>query len=77
MEETKRKIERKCITCIRHKPTLLHSRMGDLPRARVTESSVFSHVGVDYFGPILMKEKKYRNRNQIKGYGCVFICMVT
>ena len=72
-----RKIVRKCVTCIRYKPILLHSKMSDLPHARVTEAAAFSHVGVDYFGPVLLKEKKFRNRTQIKGYGCVFICMAT
>ena len=71
------KIIRKRVTCIRHKPTLLHGRMGELPQSRVVESSAFSHVGVDYFGPIYIKEKKLRNRTRVKAYGCVFICMAT
>ena len=72
-----RHIVRKCVTCMRHKPTLFHSRMGDLPSERVIEAAAFSHVGVDYFGPILIKERKNRNRTELKAYGCVFICMVT
>ncbi|XP_044575197.1 uncharacterized protein LOC123259005 [Cotesia glomerata] len=51
--------------------------MADLPSARVTDSAAFSHVGVDYFGPVSIKEKKFRNRTIIKAYGCVFICMAT
>lgn len=72
-----RHIVRKCVTCIRHKPTLPHAQMADLPPARVTEAAAFLHVGVDYFGPIMIKEKKHRNRTQLKAYGCIFVCMAT
>lgn len=70
-----RKIVRHCVTCIRHRPVPLQSRMGDLPKARVDKSFPFDHVGVDFFGPIFIKEKMKRNRARIKAYGCVFICM--
>ena len=72
-----RKIIRQCNACIRYRPTTLHSKMSDLPSSRVQQSAVFSHVGVDFFGPISLKEKKFRNRSILKGYGCVFICMST
>ena len=72
-----RKIIRRCTTCIRHRPAVVHSKMSDLPPSRVQPSAVFSHVGVDFFGPISLKEKKFRNRTILKGYGCVFICMTT
>ncbi|XP_031783906.1 uncharacterized protein LOC116417015 [Nasonia vitripennis] len=49
--------------------------MADLPKTRINESPAFSHVGVDFFGPILIKEKKDRNRSFIKTYGCVFVCL--
>lgn len=72
-----RKIVRKCVRCLRYRPITLESQMADLPQARITEAFVFSHVGVDYFGPILIKEKKFRNQKIIKSYGCVFVCMAT
>ncbi|XP_018400050.1 PREDICTED: uncharacterized protein LOC108777616 [Cyphomyrmex costatus] len=49
--------------------------MGDLPSMRVQEARPFAHVGVDFCGPFLIKEKKHRNRTKIKTYVCVFICM--
>lgn len=49
--------------------------MGDLPRQRVTPSRPFSQIGVDYCGPFLLKEKKYRNRKTIKSYVAVFVCL--
>ncbi|XP_074109295.1 uncharacterized protein LOC141534050 [Cotesia typhae] len=72
-----RRIVKRCVECIRHRPVLLQGKMADLPSARVTESAAFSHVGVDYFGPLFIKERKFRNRTKIKVYGCVFICMAT
>ncbi|XP_043492385.1 uncharacterized protein LOC122517854 [Polistes fuscatus] len=49
--------------------------MGDLPRSRVQETIAFSHTGVDFFGPLYVKEKKYRNKGRVKVYGCIFVCM--
>ncbi|XP_044578920.1 uncharacterized protein LOC123261391 [Cotesia glomerata] len=72
-----RKIVKNCVTCIRHQPVILQGKMANLPRSRVTESAAFSHVGVDYFGPLFIKERKFRNRTKIKVYGCVFVCMAT
>ncbi|XP_058804735.1 uncharacterized protein LOC131671935 [Phymastichus coffea] len=51
--------------------------MADLHGSRVTEAPAFSKTGVDFFGPILIKEKKDRNRSFIKTYGCVFVCMAS
>ncbi|XP_014226437.1 uncharacterized protein LOC106652156 [Trichogramma pretiosum] len=49
--------------------------MADLPESRVDNAGLFYHTGVDYFGPLYIKEKKLKNRNKVKVYGCVFVCM--
>lgn len=72
-----RRIVRHCLECIRHRPAKQHGKMADLPAFRVTDSAAFSHVGVDYFGPLYIKERKFRNRTTLKAYGCVFICMAS
>ena len=54
----------------------MQAQMAVLPEVRVTKAPAFSRTGVDFFGPILIKEKKDRNRSFIKTYDCVFICMV-
>ncbi|XP_076396344.1 uncharacterized protein LOC143265864 [Megachile rotundata] len=72
-----RKIVRHCVTCIRHRLSPLQIHMGNLPRSRVERAPVFDHTGVDFFGPIFIKEKRHRNRARIKSYGCVFVCMAT
>lgn len=72
-----RRIVKQCIDCIRHRLVKLDRKMADLPSAQVTESAAFSHVGVDYFGPLYIKERKFRNRTEMKVYGCVFVFMAT
>ncbi|XP_044579453.1 uncharacterized protein LOC123261738 [Cotesia glomerata] len=49
--------------------------MGKLPKARVNIANPFNQVGVDYCGPFLLKEKKFRNRGSIKAYVAVFVCL--
>ena len=47
--------------------------MADLPPDRITpEMQQFSFMGVDYFGPFLVK----RGRSTIKRYGVIFTCLV-
>lgn len=48
----------------------------NLPRSRVFESPPFSRVGIDYAGPLLMKENRLRKAHQYKVYVAVFICFV-
>ena len=46
--------------------------MADLPKERVTPGQpLFSHVGIDYFGPFMEKQ----GRSQVKRYGCIFTCL--
>jgi hypothetical protein len=48
--------------------------MADLPADRVTPGDpAFTFVGVDYFGPYLVR----RGRGTEKRYGCLFTCLVT
>lgn len=66
-----------CITCCRAKPRENKFIMGNLPAPRVSPSEPFTHTGVDYCGPFLIKEKKFRNRNSIKVYVSIFVCFAT
>ncbi|XP_057329854.1 uncharacterized protein LOC130670463 [Microplitis mediator] len=70
-----RKVIRQCVTCARFNAPKLDYLMGDLPADRVNFARPFSKVGVDYCGPFLMKEKKFRNRTQIKIYVAIFVCL--
>ncbi|XP_068965518.1 uncharacterized protein [Bombus flavifrons] len=64
-----------CVRCVRAHPPQVDYVMGNLPEARVTESRPFTHVGVDYCGPFYIKEKRDRNRRQVKVYVAIFICL--
>ncbi|XP_008187368.1 uncharacterized protein LOC103310535 [Acyrthosiphon pisum] len=46
----------KCVTCTRHRASMVKTLMGDLPSPRVCPSRPFSNVGIDYAGPLLVKE---------------------
>ena len=45
--------------------------MADLPVERVNPAAPFSYVGVDYFGPFHIKER----RKVLKRYGALFTCL--
>ena len=46
--------------------------LAPLPEARVTPGhALFTSVGIDYFGPTLVK----RGRSEVKRYGCIFTCL--
>lgn len=68
-----RKIVRTCTRCFRFNATPIEYKMGNLPPARIREATPFAHTGIDFCGSTL--KKKYRNRNKIKVYICVFVCM--
>lgn len=75
---TVRRVLRKCITCFRNKPQVTYPFMGNLPTCRVSNCRPFINVGVDYAGPILLKESHRRGR--VHTYTCyiaIFVCMAT
>ncbi|GFW44175.1 integrase catalytic domain-containing protein [Trichonephila clavipes] len=51
--------------------------MGNLPRERITPSSPFTHVGIDFTGPFYIKYKGQRKGIYHKCYVAIFICIVT
>ena len=71
-------ITRSCVICKRqtaraHPPPL----MGQLPAERITPDIVFSHVGIDYAGPLLTKFGYVRKPTLKKAYVCVFVSLST
>lgn len=69
---TVRRVLSKCITCKKMRAQPVSQFMGDLPKDRVTPNEApFTYVGVDYFGPFLVK----RARSEVKRYGCIFTCL--
>lgn len=72
-----RSVIRKCVTCFRVNPTPVEFKMGNLPRSRLENARPFFNTGIDFCGPIFIKENKFRNLKRIKAYICVFVCMST
>lgn len=77
LRSTARRVIGRCIVCFRNRPTASEAQMGDLSSPRVVPSRPFSRCGVDYAGPIIIREGKRRNARNSKAYICVFVCMVT
>lgn len=51
--------------------------MANLPAPRVTPSRPFSHSGVDYAGPFLLRQSRERGVKSYKGYISVFVCLAS
>ena len=52
----------------------LNQKMADLPLDPITPAEPpFTNTGVDYFGPILVKQ----GRCQVKRYGALFMCLAS
>lgn len=71
-----RHLLRKCVICFKSRPKVSQTIMGNLPKSRMQPVKPFTNCGVDYFGPLLIKEKR-RNAPAVKAYGAVFICFST
>jgi len=61
----------KCVTCRKLRGALQDQRMANLPEDRLEPAPPFTHCGVDYFGPWLIKE----GRKELKRYGVLFTCL--
>lgn len=72
-----RKVIHNCLRCFRFHAKAAEQIMSDLPSIRVTPARPFLHVGLDYGGPINVKQFRIRKPLITKGYICLFICMVT
>ena len=67
-----RRVIGKCLKCRFWNARPCEQIMAPLPNARVSPClPPFSFVGVDYFGPMLVKSR----RSQVKRYRCVFTCL--
>lgn len=67
-----RKVIRECMVCQKQRQKPGEQKMSDLPMDRISaDLPPFTHVGVDYFGPIEVK----RGRSFVKRYGVLFTCL--
>jgi len=61
---------KKCVTCRKLRGPNQEQKMADLPKERVEPSPPFTYVGMDCFGPVLVKN----GRKETKRYGLLFTC---
>ena len=67
-----RRVIGNCFDCKRRNAPLGEQIMAELPVARVSpDNPPFTNTGVDYFGPITVKQA----RSHVKRYGCLFTCL--
>ena len=60
---TIRQVIRNCLTCIRYQGGPYQTKvMSPWPRSKTTESSPFTNTGVDYFGPLYVKNRGYQKK---------------
>ncbi|XP_028158059.1 uncharacterized protein LOC114351145 [Ostrinia furnacalis] len=74
---TVKKVIHKCVTCHRLKAAAATQLMGSLPSARVNACRPFEKVGVDFAGPVAVKNSRIRKPVIGKGYIALFVCFVT
>ena len=66
-----RSIKNKCVTCRKGRAQTIAPVMADLPEEWLDASTAFTNVGVDYFGPFIVKIGR---RNE-KRWCCLFTCL--
>lgn len=74
MRQYVRKLLRRCVTCRKLEGTAYNAPdPTPLPKMRTQQSEPFFVTGVDYAGPLYVKQ----NNREIKTYICLFTCAVT
>ncbi|XP_060551983.1 uncharacterized protein LOC132713411 [Ruditapes philippinarum] len=67
-------IVKNCIICRRQHTPLMTQQMAPLlPEQTTPDEPPFTNVGIDYFGPLIVKAE----RTHVKRYGCLFTCLAT
>lgn len=61
----------KCVICRSLRGTTEVQQMANLPKDRLQEAPPFTHIGLDMFGPFVIKER----RSELKRYSIIFTCL--
>ena len=72
-----KKLSRSCPECQQANAVPLQQRLGWLPTARTSVAPPFSRTGIDFAGPLTLREGSTRKPVLYLAYICVFICVVT
>lgn len=77
LRTTARKIVQQYVSCFKVRSALSEATMSSLPVSRMTISRPFTHYGVDYAGPVMIREGKRRNAPYYEAYIAIFMCFAT
>ncbi|XP_044248467.1 uncharacterized protein [Drosophila takahashii] len=72
-----RKVVFRCKSCFMNRRLTQHQILADLPIPRIQQNPCFSHTGLDYAGPIAIKETKGRSPRIGKAWFAIFVCLAT
>lgn len=72
-----KRLSRECVKCQTAYCKPLSQQMGPLPSYRTTPASPFTRTGIDFAGPVYIKQGTTRKPVRVKTYICLFICMTT
>ena len=64
----------KCLICAIRKPKQATQIVSPFPSSRIHQSDVFSFVGMDIFGPFIVRDLDHQ---RVKRYGIIFSCFST
>ncbi|XP_031339663.1 uncharacterized protein LOC116168131 [Photinus pyralis] len=67
----------KCVICSKCRPVIRDQFMGNLPKHRIESARPFVNCGIDYAGPIQIKNCFGRSKAVTKTYIALFICLST
>ncbi|KRY30334.1 hypothetical protein T01_9093, partial [Trichinella spiralis] len=70
-----KRVLRTCRLCRRVAARPFEQRMGELPATRVNPAGPFSNVGIDFAGPLMIRDEGSKHGSK-KAYICLFTCMV-
>ena len=68
-----KKVISNCVECRRFRGREGEQKIANLPACRSKEAALFTHCGVDMFGPFTIKQR----RSTVKRYGAMFKCMAS
>ena len=72
IRESVRRALKNCVTCRHYSSQALQQKMGVLPLERVTPAPAFTDIGLDFTGPVFIKNEETGKMR--KAYICIFTC---
>ena len=76
--ETVKRVVRHCVVCRRYAASPCKpAQFPDLPGNRVSDDPPFTHLGLDFAGPLYVKEARRSSQESDSGSNKVNVCLFT